>query len=114
MGGVEKFEGWLSENTVKIASATSLFGTTNYYPLGHSSISAFPLKRRVSYDESIALGGLHLEEKDVANLENIVAGLGKIGYFTSEMYYGENSNYIDSPLVYHGSNVYKNVRHNLW
>lgn len=107
IGGLEKFEKWLSENTVQIASATSAFGTKNFYPLGHSSISIFPIKRRVSYEESIACGSLHLEEKEAATLEGIISGLGKIGYFTSEMYYGENSNYIDSPLVYHGSNVYK-------
>lgn len=106
-GSIREYEEWLSENTIKILQSKSAFGNINYYPEGFAFYWKLSEGRRVSFDELMAVGKLSSKEKDVRSLKTIGKALDGIGFFTAELFDGENFNHIESPLVYHGTNVYK-------
>jgi hypothetical protein len=66
-----------------------------------------PEGRLVNFDEMMAIGRTSLARHEVDALSAIRKGIGRIGYFTPELYEGENFNCVASPLVYHGTNAYK-------
>ncbi len=106
-GSIRDYEEWLSENTVRIMSGKSAFGGTNYYPEGFAFYWKLGNGRRVSFDEIMAVGKLSAAEKDIQSYKTIGKALEGISFFTAELFEGDNFNYIESPLVYHGTNVYK-------
>ena len=107
LGSITQYEKWLAKNTVNLVPARTAFGREAYCPKDFAYVNSVPKGRMANYAEMMALGKKSLEEKEVQTLSAIRKAIGKIGYFTLELYVGENSNYIASPLVYHGTNIYK-------
>ncbi len=106
-GSMLDYEKWLERNIVPMNEATTPFGTKTNYPRTFGAFPKYPKGRIVKYDEIMALGSLHLEDGDVQSVKSIASAIGKIAFFSAELYDGKNLNYIDSPLIYHGINAYK-------
>jgi hypothetical protein len=105
--GIKQYEGWLEKNTAELLQAKTPFGGVAQYPKNFAYVPNIPDGRTVSFGEMMALSKKSLSESEIGNMSSIKKAIGKIGYFTLELFEGENSNYIDSPLVYHGTNIYK-------
>jgi len=101
------YENWLSRHTVALKPVLSPFGAQTVAPQGIPVYSSFPPTRRVTFDESISLSALHLEEKDLGSMGSLQKALGRIAFFTAELRDGVNRNVISSPLVFNAVNVYK-------
>ena len=106
-GSITQYENWLARNAVNLAPAKTAFGRQTHCPRDFAYVNSIPEGRIANYAEMMALGKKSLREGEVQTLGGIRRAIGKIGYFTLELYVGENSNCISSPLVYHGTNIYK-------
>ncbi|MEM2137805.1 MAG: hypothetical protein QW568_01840 [Candidatus Anstonellaceae archaeon] len=107
IGSIRQYEGWLSQNTGELLPLKTPFGRVVQCPKDFAYVPSVPKGRMVNFAEMIALGKKSLAENEIQTLGGIRKAIGKIGYFTLELFDGENLNYIDSPLVYHGTNIYK-------
>ncbi len=107
IGSIIKYDNWLSENTARISCAKTQFGGKAHYPEKFAYVSTVPEGRLVNYGEMMSIGKTALAPDEVQSLSSIRRAIGKIGYFALELYAGENSNYVASPLVYNATNVYK-------
>jgi len=105
--GIEQYEKWLSKNAMELVPEKTVLGGTVYCPRNIPYFSKVPKGRMASFSQMLAIGKKSLSQEEVQTLSSIKKHIGKISYFTPELYDGENANYIASPLVYHGTNVYK-------
>src|SRR3989338_83966 len=106
---IDNYEKMLTKHGMKIYTIKSPFGNKTYsveYP-EFSFLSKFPKNRLVSQEEGLKLGAQTLNESEIGSIKKIVDNLDKIGYFTVELFSGNNENFIDSPLVFYASNLYK-------
>lgn len=104
--GVRQYGDWLSRHLPYIGETISPFGIKTHktnFPV----LSLYPNERVVSEIESLELAKLHLNEEDITSLAKIKSQLAKIGFFAVETRTGENSNVIESPIMYSSSNLYK-------
>ncbi|MEM4348331.1 MAG: hypothetical protein QXN37_02055 [Candidatus Anstonellaceae archaeon] len=107
LGPIKEYENWLMNNSQNIAKIKSAFGMEVSIPLSFAYFSFLPKDRIVSFDEMEKIGQQSLSQQDIASIKQLKQKIGKIAYFTSEFYAGENANYIDSPVVFYATNVYK-------
>ena len=106
---IDKYEKMLTKNGMKIYPVNSAFGGRTYDAKSteFSFFSKFPKNRLVSQREGLKLGERHLSESETGSVKKIIDSLEKIGYFTVELFGGNNENFIDCPLVFYASNIYK-------
>ncbi|MFA6327858.1 MAG: hypothetical protein WCY41_00235 [Candidatus Micrarchaeia archaeon] len=104
---IERYAPWLERGTISAVKTTSIFGSETCYPQNMPLFSNLPKKRTVSETESMALASVHMEENDVETLGSVLGALGKIAYFTAEMYEGECHNINGTPLVLDAHDTYR-------
>lgn len=106
-GRIADIEEWLGENTFNVEEIETPFGTSTYMPVDFGMVSKMPKKRLVRVFDALELGKISLEEGELDSVKSIAKGLGKIAYFTSEFWSGENRNITKSPIVLSSVNIYK-------
>lgn len=108
LAGISQYEPWLSRHVSVPKELKSPFGADVMFSALVAPLDPVILgKGLVSIEEAAELGRLRLEEKDVTSLERIKDGLSRIGYITTEILAGNNSNVIKSPILFNDINVYK-------
>lgn len=110
VNGIEEYERWLSKHFNLPKRVVSPLGNTVFTSQTRPFEKVFsfiPENRTIGYIEETALAELHLEEKDINNLNNIKKNLGKIAYFCLSFKGGNASNNIETAIMYDSSNTYK-------
>jgi len=108
-GDIRQYEKWLSKHVGSLREFTTPFGNKAYALPGkcYPVYSLMPDKRVVSSEESPFLEGLHLDESEIVGLASIRNSLGKIGYFTDEMFEGTCHGAIETLAAVDSSFLYK-------
>ncbi|MEM4633638.1 MAG: hypothetical protein QW275_00620 [Candidatus Anstonellaceae archaeon] len=107
LGPIKEYEKWLMNNGERIVKMKSAFGREVSIPVSFAYFSALPRDRIINFIEMERIGQHSLCQGDIASMKRLKQSIGKIAYFTPEFYAGNNSNNISSPVVFHGTNVYK-------
>ena len=106
-GGLLAFEKWLLSGTMEIKEEKTPFGNVTHYPAGMPLFSSMPSGRVLAEYEALALSGIRLSESETTSLDAITRALSKIAFFTAELYEGECSNSIETPLAFNCVNTYR-------
>jgi hypothetical protein len=105
---ITQYEPWLSRHVSVPKELKSPFGADVMFSALVAPMDSLILsKGLVSIEEANKLGNVHLDENDVTSLSKIKDGLSKIGYITTEILIGNNSNVIKSPIIFNDMNIYR-------
>jgi len=111
LSGLEKYEEWLRQDIRKMKEGKSAISGARVIVADHGRYFAYPQKRLVGEEESLACGEIALGEQEVSSLSFSKAGerIGKIAFFYPGMDSGKLSNNIESIMNVDATNSFRTV-----
>jgi len=108
-GGIDQYENWLARHFKLPKEVVSPLGNKFYVdqPTDFLKVhEAIPETRMIRDEEATLLVDLHLEEKEIQDLDSIKKNLSKIAYFCKHFRVGKSGNLIKTPIAYDSANIY--------
>ncbi|MFH1447352.1 MAG: hypothetical protein ABIG39_00675 [Candidatus Micrarchaeota archaeon] len=109
-GGVEVYSDWLTMHIQSMEGCSSVLSDEGFYRGDYGNYFDLPKDRLIGFREGSILGeNAKLSKEEVGGLSfgNAHEFIGRIAFFSTEIYVEPNENTIDCPLTGYSSNSYR-------